>query len=123
MREPAIVSRFKLWRPLPRLRYASLLAFGILAGLISVVEGAVCKSISTFDFVQSFLAPLEFFSDDWFISYPALLILTLIILPFAPVEMRRRSVNTLIAVPCAIYIIIGGSAAVSLHFYPVSGCF
>lgn len=106
----------------PRVLYSLLLSAGILSALIAVLAGSVCKSTPTFDFQASFAAPWQVLVRFRFLCAPFWLIVALVILPFSPKVLRRRSVVALIGVPILIYVLLGGSLAIELYWHPYTGC-
>jgi hypothetical protein len=105
-----------------RFQYALALSTGILGALVSVAAGAFCKPTATFDFVGSFTAPFDVLFEAWFIVIPIVLLIALVIFPFAPNRWRRRSVVTVLAVPVVLYVLLGGVFAIELYYYPYTGC-
>jgi hypothetical protein len=95
----------------------------LLWSFVSVIGGSVCKETATFDFVSSFTVPFDGLFAIPYIAIPVIAFFALVIFPFAPKAWSRGGIITIIAVPIAIYVVLGGAAAYSLYQHPVTGCF
>ncbi len=114
-----------MWRRIfgYRVQISVSLSAGILGSLFAVIAGSVCNITGTFNVVRSLIGPFYALYVLWYAVIPGVLILALIIVPFAPRRWERGNVIVVIAVPVIIYMVLGGYMAYLLYQHPYGGCF